>query len=93
MFRKEIGGRERHVYRESYDDDEDYYLSLEFQNPRFPKEEEASPKKNPPIQALEQDEVKGFNSFHWTHAQKQIRSPLILLHHEERVTGRLQSRV
>jgi len=81
VFRREISGGESYVHRESSDDEEAEYLSLDFQSPKLP-EEDASPEKISPVQAPEQDEVKEVDSFCWTHARKKIRSPLLLLHHE-----------
>lgn len=84
VFRREISGGESYVHRESNDDEAEEYLSLDFQSPKLPEEEEVSPEKISPVQAPapEQEEIKGVDSFHWTHGRKQIRSPLLLLHHE-----------
>lgn len=82
VFRSEIGGGESYVHQESSDNDEAEYLSLNFDSPKLPEEEDASPEKISPVQAPEQVDVKGVDSFRWTHARKQIRSPLLLLHHE-----------
>lgn len=84
VFRREISGGEIYVHRESNDDEAEEYLSLDCQSPKLPEEEEVSPEKISPVQAPapEQEEIKGVDSFHWTHGRKQIRSPLLLLHHE-----------